>query len=771
MIFYLRGTPPVLLLFFLILFFSPTFAEELTVKIKADSLRYSEDRGSVYAAGSVEARLRDFVMRSDSMVVDTNTNIVTAEGNVSLTAQGYSAHGDRMVYDTSGEVASISNFNSVFTSPDIKGEVHLKIGEFYDGPQSKWGLEGDATTCDYPFPHYELKAKRFDYYPDDKIVGFSVTFYINGAPVMWFPYWIYSFKRGRSSIMPVIGHNNVEGDFAKFGFDYFANNDAYGVVYVDIMQKKGLGKGIEHDYRIDPKNEGVLYLYHLEERDTNLTDWVAKIDHRYMIDDSTKLGLFSKYADIYTVPFGRLDQNYSRIELNHASDRKYDVRLDVLDDRWNNFENYNLSAGHSWEKYRTGFLSTFSRSKLAPNWERYNTRLTHEQLFLKDNITFSSTVNFISNATDEGVPHDDRLEPQVEWVDREEMFTLKLFQNWYIDTDRDTYLLDKNTEYLERQPEATVSFKTYDAGLFNINTSAGVGRFHETKWIPVTSTLRNFTSDRYNANISAYRSLSVGMGTSLGLLGAVEQYIYTPGDERYVLKEEADLRTELGGFFRNSASYRRGYSEGDTPFFFDTVGVDHEYMNDTVDLYYLDRINWETSCGYNYRTKLYNDLTTTLRVRPDPRLEGSAATGYDINNKIYRDLALRATVRPWDKFSWSWESTHDLNNDLFKSASSYLDAEFFDDWRYKFHIQVRHTYDYFLGKFIMRDLTIVKDLHCWEMSYAYSDWLKQWTLTFTLKAFPGQPVGWGAGDRGYFWNGPSPESYLDSYDQPSPARY
>ena len=71
----------------------------------------------------------------------------------------------------------------------------------------------------------------------------------------------------------------------------------------------------------------------------------------------------------------------------------------------------------------------------------------------------------------------------------------------------------------------------------------------------------------------------------------------------------------------------------------------------------------------------------------------------------------------------------------------------------------------------MRDLMIVKNLHCWEMKYAYSDWLKEWRVTFTLKAFPEVPVGWGAGDRGSFFEGFSTDSFLQNFNQQSPSRF
>ncbi len=763
--------------FCLIVSNTPAFAEdEIIVNLKAQNLKYDEASGTILATGSVEARLKDVTVLADVLRVNVAGKVVTAEGNVSLKTADYSATGASLLYDASSEVGVMSKFYTVFAPKEINGKLYVRVEEFYEEPTFKWGKESDTTTCDYSEPHYDVKAKRFEYYPDDKLVGYSVTFYINRIPVMWFPVWVYSFKNRRASLMPVIGNNEVEGNFAKFGFDYFINNDANGLIFLDLMQKKGLGKGFEHYYRTDQNNSGTFYLYHLEERDTGLTDVVTRVDHEAQLGDNTKLDLLGKYADIYLVPFGRLDQTYGKVSLDHSSDRKWGLNIDALDDRWGGLESYNLSAAHSYQLYNTTLVAGFSKGKDVPSWDRFNTRLTHDQPLFKDNITFSTVVNFSRNAAGEKEAADELLQPQVQVLDREDDYSLRVFQNWYIDTDRGLFPGDKNNEYMEKQPEVTLSLKPRDVNLgdwnlFSLSPNFGAGRYHETKWISVTSHLRNFTTERYNANLTATKAVPLGWGSRLSLMGAVEQYLYTPGDQRYVLKDGLGVGTDLWGFFSNSINYQKGLSEGNTPFFFDIIGVNYENMGDTMTMYYLDKIRWVNSCGFNYKTRLYDDYLTRLRVAPDERLEGNVSTGYDINNKLYRDLVLGIRLAPVPKISWSWDSVHDINNNIFKSANSILDAEIGDDWRYKFHVRVGHSYDFFTGRFIMRDLMIVKDLHCWEMKYVYSDWLKEWRLSFTLKAFPEVPVGWGAGDRGYFFEGFSTDSFMQNFNQQSPSRF
>ena len=55
-------------------------------------------------------------------------------------------------------------------------------------------------------------------------------------------------------------------------------------------------------------------------------------------------------------------------------------------------------------------------------------------------------------------------------------------------------------------------------------------------------------------------------------------------------------------------------------------------------------------------------------------------------------------------------------------------------------------------QFKVRDIMLLKDLHCWELKYTYSDYRKEFSLTFSLKALPDEPVGISTG-RGFYYEG------------------
>jgi len=47
---------------------------------------------------------------------------------------------------------------------------------------------------------------------------------------------------------------------------------------------------------------------------------------------------------------------------------------------------------------------------------------------------------------------------------------------------------------------------------------------------------------------------------------------------------------------------------------------------------------------------------------------------------------------------------------------------------------------------------VVKDLHCWEIKAYYSDYLKETSVIFSLKALPDQPFGFSP-SRGFYFEG------------------
>ena len=753
-----------------LIFSLPCLAEEeIPVNIKAEKLKYVENSDLVTASGSVEIVLKEVVIHSDDLVMDTKTNVITAEGNVRLSGPEYDGQGTSLTYFVNDETSSFKNFKTTVSPSEVKGHIYMGADDIQN-LRSKWlGREGDLTTCDYvasDAPHYFVAARKVEYYPDDKIVGYSVTFYIGRVPCLWAPYMVYDLKRKRKRNWS-IGHNEVEGNFIKTFWDYPS-----GIILLDLMEKKGWGKGFEHYYDLKRYGAGTFYLYQVDEPDTHLTDWVYKINHTLKLTSESTLNLGHSFSKIYLVPGGRLDQSTYRLDFSHQKkEHRLNSLLDVLDNRGGQQERYNISLNNSFKGYQTSYSFNLDQGKVEPRSIRSSQRLSHQQPLLNEYTDLNLNANYTNAIPQVGLHGDERMDLSYTLTNRGSFYNLTVYEDWYLDLDRNLYLGDENDQYLEKQPEIALSLHPYDLKIFNLSPSFGYGYYHEVRYVTELGGNRDFKAGRYSTALSLDKSLPMILGTTLSLGYGVTQYLYEPGDMLYAQTERAGLNTSLFNCFRNNVDFNRGLSEGNSPFFFDRLGTKYSHIRDTLNLYYQDYVNWTLSGGFNYETRKHFNWDTSLTLRPDPALNASYRTSWDIENQIWLDLVSGYRLMPFKGLTDDTTLVQDLNTGQLKSGSNLLDWEIGSEqeWENHWHFKLGHVYNPSNQEFKLVDVMIAKDLHCWEIKYLYSDYRKEFSLIFTLKALPGEPIGYAEG-KGFYFDSIE-KSFKEEFEGASPQRY
>ncbi|MCX5748824.1 MAG: hypothetical protein NTZ10_01070 [Candidatus Saganbacteria bacterium] len=755
---------PIILAILVSASFSSDSGQEIPVSLKAQHLKFDQDSGIISASGSVEAEFQDVTLYADSLKVNTGTKIATAEGNVRLKRKDYEASGSKMVYDMESETAHVKDFRASLSPSEMKGKLFLDLEDVDDEKNIKYGHNGNATTCDLAEPHYHMDAGKFYFKPDDKVVGVNVTAFVGNTPVMWFPFYIYDLAKRKVSLMvPVIGSNDIEGNFLKSEIAYFFGFDKWGSVYVDLMSKKGVGYGIEHNYKLNEKNSGKLYVYHVYESDTGIPDWVVKLDHKVKLSKYTNLALGYDYRYIYLVPNSRLDQTGYKIGLDYNNGKDtFATSLDVLNNRISSLGEYTFRIGRSDDMSRTNYMYNTRNSIAAAGWQNESQSFSHNQWLFSKDLNISLAANYFRNVTAEGYAFDQRLDPTVEINWKGKGFNLRVTEATYIDPDTNSYTADENVEYVEKLPEAVLTLDTTQFATVNVKSEVAYGKYHESKYIPATNSQRHYTAERFKEAATFDKVFTLPLGSSLSGLFGVEQYQYDTGDERYAQKENFALSTDLGGFFTNRAVYDRAYSDGNSPFYFDSGGYLFNTLKDTVTLYRGNDNKFTIDGGYNYITNTYMDLLTKYYFKPNDSLNLDISSGYDIQDGIWRDLVTLITVVPFAGLKDSLSHTYDLNTGKTKLATNLFEWEIGDTWQSKWKIRLGHTFDFTVNKVILQDAEIVKDLHCWELKYTWSDFRKEFRIMLTLKAFPDQPVGYGSGSRGFF---------MEGTDQVGPVRY
>jgi len=757
------------LVFFLLLV-SFAFAEsEIPVNIKAQKLKYIEETGMVTATGSVEVYLKDLVIRADELWVDTKTNIVTAEGRVTFKNPDYQGRGTTLTYFTADDTSLFSGFKSRLNPDTIHGNLYLNAEEI-DNRKARWqGREGAMTTCDYAEEdraHYHTAARRVVYYPGDKVEGWSVTQYIGPVPVMWLPYVVYDLKSRRKRNWS-IGHNQVEGDFIKTFWDV-----PDGTLYIDEMEKKSLGLGLDKKYDLGKKGAGSYSLYHVSEADTHMEDWVTKWNHSLEPTPNSKFSLAHTSSQMYLIPFGRLNQSTYRLDYSfQKDDRRFSSYFDALDNRSGAAERMSFGLNNTWKDLNTTYNVDLDQGKGPSRYIRWGQRLAHNQQLFSDKTRLSFNANYFDSIRSPGIPGDERLEPNLTLTHTGTSYTVSIYENWYMDLDRDLYFGDNTDQFVEKQPEITLRPNSLDLRLFTLSPEFTYGWYREVRYVPALGRNRDFKASRYRSTLNANKSLPLALGSTLFLTAGVDQLLYEPGDQLYNYREGAQLRTQGGEVMINEAAFSRGISEGNSPFLFDQLGTRYSNLRDTLTFYYLNYFNWATSSGYNFETRKYFNIDTNLNLQPHPNLNLNERTGWDIENQRYLDLSTSASLRPINKCQVDLSAVNDLNSGYIKSGNSLValeindEKDWFNHWQFKFG----HVYNPATQDFKLVDLMVVKDLHCWEVTYTYSDYRKEFAFIFKLKALPEEPFGYTEG-RGFYFEG-FDKAFKEEFKSDSPTRY
>jgi hypothetical protein len=347
----------------------------------------------------------------------------------------------------------------------------------------------------------------------------------------------------------------------------------------------------------------------------------------------------------------------------------------------------------------------------------------------------------------------------------------RITQNWYVDLDEDKYQGDNLYSFLEKQPEIELTFSPTEVSPFTITPTLGYGQYREVKYVSSLNNVRDFNTSKLNLGLNANSNLPLTLILStLSLNYNFMQNLYGPGDEFYSFSQNYSFRTQPVSFFENIVDYKKGESEGNSPFFFDQVETKFNYLNERARFFYEDKFEFLTECGYNYETYKYADLLTSLLLKPSRILYLRVKTGYDIEEEKYLDLSTALNLKPTEQFELDFESVYDMNTGLFKSAHSLLTFEIGDEenWQNHYNIKLGHVYNPTTREYKLVDVEIVKDLHCIAATYRYSDYRKEYSIFLTIKALPDEPVGFVEG-KGFHFE--SLEREMSEFEAESPKRY
>ncbi|MFC1478251.1 hypothetical protein ACFL57_02195 [Candidatus Margulisiibacteriota bacterium] len=736
-------------------------SEKIPVDIKADNLVYQQSKDLIIASGNVGVQVEDTMIIADRLWIDTVSKALWASGNVTVLQAGTALSGKFLYYDIISQNVIIHDLKMISDDPEIKGHLYLQTQKMMGMMEEL--IEGEAgslTTCDYD--HYDVEADRFVYIPEDRIEGFNVSFRVNGIPLFWTPYYIFWLK-SNDFIVPVIGHNETEGWFVKSGHNYRVNQYFAGILYLDYMQKKGIGIGAKNNYILDNANSGTSYHYFINEKDTGIEDWVLRLDHNTRLNQNTSVNVQYDGTKMYLVPNGRADRQRYDIALVQK-DISGNTRVDAgrYHDLLSGIKKNN--AGVIWNNADQSFKYKYQFQDYQQNHFNESQQLNYKKTVMPG-LDTSARFNFYRNGDFVNHP-DEKLNSE---------FTIKhtksdLYQDMqiditmYTDLDRELYQADNNLSYLEKLPEARIKLKASDLGLFTVDPGLGVGRYREVQYISSAGQVRDFSSERFWTKLRLSKRIPLGWGSNLDLSRQYEQYWYTPGDSQFVNDDHVGINTELGGFFSNQIDFNSKFSNGQSPFYFDTKGNRMKRITDGLRFFQGSLWRWSLNGGYNFLTETYDDLGTELAIKPHSNASYRFRTGYSLetDRDKFKDLVTSVTLAHSDRTKLKLNNSYDLNRGILKSASSELCVGIGREsyWEGMWDFKVRHSYEAVNKRYVLRYLEITKDLHCWKGKFSYDHYREEYLMIFTLKAWDKKPLRIYGGREGFkmetdFEKGPS----------------
>ncbi|MBU0686666.1 MAG: hypothetical protein KKB81_02250 [Candidatus Margulisbacteria bacterium] len=268
-----------LIFLFVIFVFSlviPSFASEEDLEINAHSVSYDKKNHIMSASGSVEAKYKGITIYADELQYNTESKKVNADKNFKLVKDNMWIKGNDLEYNVADDTGNASQVKVDFEGVYVSGaKINIE--------QNKVTLEdANFDSCGLDQAHYHISAREVVIYPDiDWVICYWGFFWLDQVPLVPIPAYLYDLnaeERAQRNVppFPEVGSNDDDGFFIHERIAWHATKDWNGRITLSYYEKKGLGGGLEGNYRLDDTKNGNLRLF------WNAVDnWWGGITHHY----------------------------------------------------------------------------------------------------------------------------------------------------------------------------------------------------------------------------------------------------------------------------------------------------------------------------------------------------------------------------------------------------------------------------------------------------------------------------------------------------------
>lgn len=212
---------------------------------------------------SAWVRYRDMSVQSDSINYSIRNHLLSAYGNVLFQSASEEVTGTELYYNVNTRKGMMKKARSEVENGYLYAKEAWLVKEKVLNARS-----ANYTTCDLSHPHYTFFGSRVKLFMDDIAITQPVVLRIWKIPVLAAPFWLVPVaSKRKSGLMPFkVGNSKDQGYYAKNISYYWVINDyADATFFVDIMTLRGVQFRNEAVYIVEPFSKGSLQSAYIRE--------------------------------------------------------------------------------------------------------------------------------------------------------------------------------------------------------------------------------------------------------------------------------------------------------------------------------------------------------------------------------------------------------------------------------------------------------------------------------------------------------------------------
>ena len=258
-----------------ILFFSLIFllcaapVQGKTLSIEHAFFKYNKD-SQIHTYTSPRVTYGNTTISSKEMQFDKNTDMMHFSGNIVIRLPGIVLTADKATFDQK------NGKNTLYQSTmyDSKNGVYIDAERIEQVSDEEYIIyHGALTRCNPNSRAWELRGQRINYMVNNYAYSINTSLHFYSLPVFYSPYFSFPTKQGRSTGLLIPTYTSLDSSDktksygARLQLPYFIalDRDHDVTITADIIQRRGLGIGIDYLYAFTPDMSGQFQTWFIKE--------------------------------------------------------------------------------------------------------------------------------------------------------------------------------------------------------------------------------------------------------------------------------------------------------------------------------------------------------------------------------------------------------------------------------------------------------------------------------------------------------------------------